>query len=56
MTKITNALITRAETQNASSLIPGITRRGFVKAGGALFVSLSLPGGVIALAKESCPL
>jgi nicotinate dehydrogenase subunit B len=52
MTKITNALITRAETQNASSLIPGITRRGFVKAGGALFVSLSLPGGVIALAKE----
>jgi nicotinate dehydrogenase subunit B len=47
--------ITNEEKLGASSLLPPVTRRGFVKGGGALFVSLALPGGLFALTKAGLP-
>jgi CO/xanthine dehydrogenase Mo-binding subunit len=41
------------EKMSGSFITPTITRRGFVEAGGALFVSLAIPGGFMALAEEN---
>jgi hypothetical protein len=44
-----------AKTENSSDsrITMTLTRRGFVKMGGALFVSLSIPGGLSLHAAES---
>ena len=41
------------EKLSGSPILPAITRRGFVKAGGALFVSLAIPGAAFAIAETS---
>jgi CO/xanthine dehydrogenase Mo-binding subunit len=42
-----------AEVAHESTITPQLTRRGFIKMGGALFVSLSVPTGVSVSASES---
>jgi CO/xanthine dehydrogenase Mo-binding subunit len=49
----TNAMIPQTHPSSDSSLSATITRRGFVKMGGALFVSLSIPTGLSVRAAES---
>lgn len=48
-------LLTTPTEATSKVTIPGITRRAFVKAGGALFVSLAIPGGALALATGKGP-
>jgi nicotinate dehydrogenase subunit B len=43
----------KAETSSDSPITMTITRRGFVKMGGALFVSFAIPPGLSAMAAES---
>jgi CO/xanthine dehydrogenase Mo-binding subunit len=43
----------KAETSSDSPITTTLTRRGFVKIGGALFVSCAIPAGLIAQAAES---